>query len=278
MNTSILRSRIKLVLIPVLVSFLFHSCEENPVVEEEHADPVGLVVSSGGVELVRIEGANVTGEFEVTEGVLSPHFKLQFIDKDGDLFVPTDADSSPEAIVGDPTVLEVVRDEPGDWDFHLRGLKEGTTTIKLAIKHGDHNDYESPEITVVIKHEDDNHGNEEAQGLVLKSEDGTVLAKIYGGLLQEGNGISVAQGNETDHITIWFLTDDENEFQPDEEHMIVEFDLENDAIAEIEQHEGEKWEFEVHGKAPGSTTLTVTLKHYDDVEFGASGIPVQVTP
>ena len=142
--------RISLTLLLILLSSLLNSCEENPVVVEEHSDPVGLIVSLNGVEVVRIEGTTVTGSFEIQKGVLSPHFQLQFLDEDGDLFLPTDTDFLPETIIGDPTLLEVVRDEPSDWNFHLRGLKEGTTTVKLAIKHGAHNDYESPAINVEV--------------------------------------------------------------------------------------------------------------------------------
>ncbi len=151
MNTiHLFRNTTTALLLPLFLIFFISACEENPVEEEEHTDPVGLIVSDGGVEIVRVDRSTVTGTFDVTAGVLSPHYDLEFLDEDGDTFIPDDPDFSPEAIIADPEVVEVVRDEPHDWNFHLRGLKEGTTTVRLGIAHGGHSDYLSPEITIVV--------------------------------------------------------------------------------------------------------------------------------
>ncbi|MGE3800686.1 MAG: hypothetical protein AB7H80_06665 [Candidatus Kapaibacterium sp.] len=143
-------STLLLFLIPLVPSMLAVGCEENPVKEEDHAEPVGLVVTDGDTEIIRVEQNVVTGTFQLTEDILSPHYQLQFLDEDGDLFLPDDPDFTPSATVEDDTLLEVVRDEPNDWNFYLKGLKEGTTTIRLVVKHGAHSDYESPAIPVVV--------------------------------------------------------------------------------------------------------------------------------
>ncbi|MCB0711760.1 MAG: hypothetical protein KDD67_05485 [Ignavibacteriae bacterium] len=143
-------STLLLVLLPLIPSILTVGCEENPVQEEHHAEPVGLIVTDGDTEIVRVEQNVVTGSFQLTQETLSPHYQLQFLDEDGEMFLPDDPDFTPSATIEDPTLLEVVRDQPDDWNFHLKGLKEGTTTIKLVVKHGSHNDYESPAIPVTV--------------------------------------------------------------------------------------------------------------------------------
>ena len=128
-------------------------CSDNPVDDhdhEEHADPVGLVVLDGDTEIVRVEQGVATGSFELTVNQLSPHYTLRFLDDDGDQFVPDDPDFSPGEIISNTEHLEVVRDEPDDWNFHLRGTAEGSETIQLTIKHGGHNDFISAPIPVVI--------------------------------------------------------------------------------------------------------------------------------
>jgi len=124
-------------------------CSDNPVTSEVEVEPVGLVIASDGDEVVRIEGFDVTGTIAVDEGTLSPHYTLKFLDQEGNLFVP-DSDHTPSEIIGDSTVIAIERDEPSDWDFNLRGLKEGVATLRVVIIHGAHNDYVSPEIPVTI--------------------------------------------------------------------------------------------------------------------------------
>lgn len=146
--------------LPVTASFIMIAllgspgCSDNPVEQdhdhEEHAEPVGLVVFDSDTEIVRVEQGTVTGSFELTVDQLSPHYTLRFLDEDGDEFVPDDPDFSPGEVISTPEHLEIVRDEPGDWNFHLLGTVEGSETIQLTIKHGGHNDFISTPIPVVI--------------------------------------------------------------------------------------------------------------------------------
>ena len=128
-------------------------CSNNPVTEdpEEHSEPVGLVVFENDAEIVRVENGTVTGSFDLLVNQLSSHYKLEFLDEDGDLFVPDDPDFSPGEIIANPDILEIVRDEPTDWDFHLRGTAVGSTTIQLTVKHGGHNDFISVAIPVAVQ-------------------------------------------------------------------------------------------------------------------------------
>lgn len=259
----------------LLAIFTIQGCSENPVTEEHHSEPVGLVVLKGGEEIVRVEGSTVTGSFELTTGELSPHYVLKFIDEDGDLFVPDDHDFTPYATVGNETMLQVERDDPDDWDFHLRGLEEGVTSLKLGIFHGSHTDYVSPEITVSISH-DGTHSTDEPEGIVLKNEDGSVIALIHHGDLEEGTGISVRKNEGTDPISAWLLTHDEEAYRPEDDHLVPILVPADPAIAEVIVDEENPWVFIVHGLSAGSTTLWFRLMHETDIEFEATGIPVTV--
>lgn len=137
----------------LLATFSSPGCSDNPVTEDhdEHAEPVGLVVFENDTEIVRVENGTVTGSFNLIVNQLSSHYKLQFIGEDGDLFVPDDPDFSPGESIANPDILEVVRDEPTDWDFHLLGKAEGATTIQLAVKHGGHFDFVSVAIPVIVQ-------------------------------------------------------------------------------------------------------------------------------
>ncbi len=136
-----------------LLSFLSISAcsEDNPVDshDHEHFEPVGLILSDDGTEIVRVENGEVTGQISLQKDVLSPHYELVFIDEDGDTGLPDDSDFSLNIELNDAP-LEVEKDEPEDWEFHLKGTEVGTYTIRIAIKHGSHNDFESPDITVTV--------------------------------------------------------------------------------------------------------------------------------
>ena len=51
-----------------------------------------------------------------------------------------------------PRFLEVVQDadDVGKFDFHLRGLKVGETTIELQVTHDDHVDFRTIPIPVHV--------------------------------------------------------------------------------------------------------------------------------
>ena len=50
--------------------------------------------------------------------------------------------------VGNKKILDIHWE--GGWGFHLKGLKEGETTLTLKVKHHDHADARTPEIRVVV--------------------------------------------------------------------------------------------------------------------------------
>lgn len=111
-------------------------------------------------------------------------------------------------------------------------------------------------------------------GIVLKMN-GEEIVRYENG--SASGSIEVAEGEETALISIYFLAEDGDEFQPDEPEHSLSWVIEDESVAEVERHaEDGKWSFHVVGLASGSTTVTFQLLHGDHSDFEASGIPINV--
>ena len=146
-------------------------CGDNPVDNdhEEHAgaEAVGLIIRDSGTEIVRIEDGQVTGDIEVGHGLETALLSVRFIAENGDLFTP-DADDgyALDWEIADESIAEVEHhEEDGAWAFHIVGLEEGQTTIRIKINHGDHPDFTSPEIEIHVEEggpgSEDSHADED---------------------------------------------------------------------------------------------------------------------
>lgn len=153
--------------------------DNNPVDtdhEEEHAEAIGLIVRSSGAEIVRYESGEMTGEIEVGHGKETALLSVRFIAEDGDLFTPDENDGfALDWEVADESIAEVEHHpEDSAWAFHIVGLEEGQTTIRIKINHGGHADFVSPEIEVHVEedgpgedheeHDDDEHDDDDDGG------------------------------------------------------------------------------------------------------------------
>jgi hypothetical protein len=107
--------------------------------------------------------------------------------------------------------------------------------------------------------------HEDAQGLVLKSED-SVIVRVDSGMVRFGT-ISVDLG-VSDHIGVWFLGEDGEEFRPTRSEFSLGWEVADTTIAILFQdsHTG-KWEFHVDGRGVGSTTVVMKLLHSGHGDF-----------
>jgi hypothetical protein len=230
---------------------------------------------------VKYQGGIVTGEIGVAEGELSPLLSVKFITEDGDIGIPTGEEFSFDWVIADTAHadLESHGDELEEFRFHIRGKEEGETDITIIINHNEHKDFESKAIPLHVEH-GDGTGHGEPEGLILiheLSKDTLVTYDEHDGL-EEGSMISVKAGEESGHISVQFFDHDENYFTPDEmEHFLV-LTIADTNIAQVEQHEGEVWAFEIEGKVEGSTNLSVDLWHDSHSAFKVDDIPVEVIP
>ena len=129
--------------------------DDNPVDtdhDEEHAAAVGLIVRDSGTEIVRVESGQVTGAIEVGHGLETALLSVRFIAEDGDLFTPDESDGfALDWEIADESIAEVEHHpEDGAWDFHIVGVEEGQTTIRIKINHQGHADFVSPEIEIHV--------------------------------------------------------------------------------------------------------------------------------
>ena len=127
--------------------------------EIEHFEPEGLVLIDSGNRFFRYfqgetdaSGGRV-GHLRVPNGGLTPKWSIHFLDEDGDEIDPPDEPGFKfTATIADPTVVEV-HQEPADvgkFEFQLRGLKAGETTIVLEVTHDDHIDFRTIPIPVRV--------------------------------------------------------------------------------------------------------------------------------
>ena len=137
--------------------------DDNPVNAhqgEEHAEAIGLIIRNSGAEIVRYENGKISGEIDVGHGKETALLSVRFIAEDGDLFTPhTDDGFSLGWEIADETVAKVDwHPEDGAWAFHIVGVADGKTTIRLKINHEGHADFVSMPIEIHVS--DDGPGEE----------------------------------------------------------------------------------------------------------------------
>ena len=142
----------------VVCALLSSGCgdDDNPVKDDhdgEHAEAVGFVLRTSGVELVRYENGEVGGNIEVGVGRETALLSLRFIDEEGDLFAPESDDGfSLDWEIADETIAEVEQhQEDGAWAFHLIGLVTGRASLIIKLNHEGHADFVSKAIEIVVE-------------------------------------------------------------------------------------------------------------------------------
>lgn len=111
-------------------------------------------------------------------------------------------------------------------------------------------------------------------GAVLKMNGDEIARSDQSGVTGQ---IEVNAGEETTLISIFFLDDDGNEFQPDDPELSLNWRDIDTAIADVEQHtEDGKWAFHIHGEAQGNTSVVFQLFHDGHSDFDTKSIPVVV--
>ena len=246
----------------------------------------GLVLIESGYRFFRyFQGEIDAGEGRVSELTvplgLTPHWRVLFLDEHGEEMDPPD---DPEFTFGwtiaDADILEVHQDEgdEGTFDFHLRGLQEGETTIVLEVRHEGHVDYRTQPIPLHVESQEGQHG--EPVGVRLKEEDsGELLTQAP----VEGKGsateaLTVAAGDTTDHISTFFFDEHDVEFQPEAPDETLGIAVADTSLLGIDPPVApEYWAFRLIGKKAGTTTITLSILHEGEAEETFAPISVAIT-
>ncbi|MEM6644940.1 MAG: hypothetical protein AAF730_01690 [Bacteroidota bacterium] len=142
-------------LFALLFTFTFISACDSTDVEdddhEEHADVEGLMLRANGATLVTVDEGEVSGSISVPLGDETSLIFVQFMNHDGETVTIDDPEFSLGYAIGNTSTIEWEQHEGEDYEFHLKGLSAGTTTLTLELLHGDHADFKTPAISVVVE-------------------------------------------------------------------------------------------------------------------------------
>ena len=127
-------------------------CTESAVEPDEHEEPVGIIITVDGTELIR-----QIGDSTVSLGVLhvdsvSTPFQVSFIDDHGESFTPeSDEGFSLSVEIADSSVIGLAEPIPsGSWSFRLTGRRVGATAVRVALNHGGHADFVSGDLSIEV--------------------------------------------------------------------------------------------------------------------------------
>jgi hypothetical protein len=143
-------------LIIILPFILFTACDEDDPVtpQEEHFEAIGVVLTNSGMEVASILRGETEDTLYAQVGAISDHLEVKFYNEDEQIVdAPDDGEKTLSWEIGDTAVLEVHQDDghDGEFEFHLKGLAAGTTTLELFIMHEGHADFRSGKFTVIVQ-------------------------------------------------------------------------------------------------------------------------------
>lgn len=150
MPTGILRALASLSIL-LMVVVLGGCVAGNPVdPDDDHFEPVGLVLRAGDSELVRYEHGAVSGAIEIATGTTTPRLTVLFILEDGRAVAPPDDELKLDVSIADPGIAQLDGSSAGDWMFALRGISAGATSIVISAMHNGHADFQTKAIPVLV--------------------------------------------------------------------------------------------------------------------------------
>lgn len=286
MTSFILKHIYALSIISLLTGFTTSCSDEtSPVIPPtEHFEPEGWVVRDATTKPVLViwqgviqtswNSLPVPDTLYAPLNALSDHFTVKFLDINKNIInPPTDADHEFSWVITDTSKLSIIRDNPTDWAFHLKGKTISATTLELQVLHVGHVDVKTPKIPVIIREDTTAYG--EPIGLRLSNEaDGIVLASATN--LNSTGSLDVQKDSLTDHIEVEFY-DAQNRFlQPEFPLHTLDFTIVNASIVQIIPEASEQWVIRVKGLTTGSTTVIFKLLVSGNTEFVSFSINVNV--
>ena len=127
-------------------------CTESGVEPDEHEEPVGIVISVDGTELLRQIGDTARSLGSLHIDSTSALFEVSFLDDHGTTFTPeSDEGFSLSVHIADTTITRLAEPvTPGSWSFRLTGQSVGVTSLQVSLDHGGHADFVSGDISIEV--------------------------------------------------------------------------------------------------------------------------------
>lgn len=257
---------------------------EPTIPQSEHFEPEGWVIRDATTKPILVvwqgviqqswNSVDVPDTLYAPLNALSDHFTVKFLDLNRNIInPPADSEHDFGWLITENTKLEIVRDNPSDWAFHLKGLITGTTTLELQVLHLGHVDVKTPKIPVIIKEDTTAYG--EPVGLRLSyEENGNILASATS---SSSSGIlEVTKDSTSDHIAIEFFDSQGRYFQPEYPLHSLGFSIADNNIVDILPEANEPWVIKIKGKVVGNTTVIFKLMVGGNDEFVSFPINISV--
>lgn len=273
-----------------LGAIFINSCsEDDPVAPANHFEPEGWVFIDGtGARFMTLfQGSFTDGsaeEFEAPIGGITDHIRIKFFDEDkNEIDPPDETDKTLGWEIEDESIVEVHRHDGAEWEFHLKGLKEGHTEIEFFVMHNNHSDVRTGKIEVHV--EEGVASGEPYYAVLFDEESGTKLGQVH---RESGSSdvISIPVDTETDHIEVKFGPEDwdghEDElFTPNMTNHRIRLTSGDTGIFDVVQPEAdEPFAFKIVTNKAGKATLSFDLQHLHDTEwetaFTFSGLEISV--
>jgi len=142
----------------LITSFAFLSCgkKEDPLSSpEDHFQAIGLaVLDASGKIIVKILRGETSDTLYAAVNYRSDAFFVEFYDRNEKLIEPPKSKNQILTWkIDNESIVKVYQHEgeEGGYEFHLDGLRVGTTLIEFFLEHDGHNDFRSGKIPVVVK-------------------------------------------------------------------------------------------------------------------------------
>lgn len=119
--------------------------------------------------------------------------------------------------------------------------------------------------------DDDDH--DEAAGLVILDQNDAVIVSVNAA--RQVTGSLTVPAGQARHLEVWFVAEDGDRFQPDDDDHALDWTVANEAIAVIDSH-GDHMDLE--GVAAGNTTVVFSILHGNHSDYDSPAIPITVTP
>lgn len=241
-----------------------NGCSDNPVTPEEHFDAEGLMLleDDGDTVIYYFRGDLKPGfdSLKVPFGTITPHLNTFFLDKDRNKLDPPvdDPSSTLGYTISNPSVVSVFVDNPSNkFEFHLRGLMVGTSSIRFNLLHGNHSDFTTTFIPVIV---DSNIIGEAIGFKITYEKSGEIIFDYPGSGMGTGPGFNIAIGDTTEHAVIQFYDKKGNLFTPPyPQYDIAGFFQMASLGTFINEAPDEPFVFRTIGRASGNTKLVINL-------------------